>query len=207
MDESPAIGIRERARGALRGELADVALRLFEERGYDVTPVDDIASAAGISPRTFYRYFGTKEEVLFGDLPPTSVDLPALLQDHLTRLGPWDALHQTLRHVAENIRTERERWSRLLRVVNTSDALRAGHLEQQMNLAQALIPTLVPAVEGPAGWSELRARVLVHTALTCFDTAFSHWAEHEGDVDMLDALDIAFSTFSTPAAQTPPRLA
>ncbi len=88
MDESPAIGIRERARGALRGELADVALRLFEERGYDQTPVDDIASAAGISPRTFYRYFGTKEEVLFGDLPPTSVDLPALLEDHLRGRGP-----------------------------------------------------------------------------------------------------------------------
>ncbi|PRZ18048.1 TetR/AcrR family transcriptional regulator [Nesterenkonia sandarakina] len=197
MDESPAIGIRERARGALRGELADVALRLFEERGYDQTPVDDIASAAGISPRTFYRYFGTKEEVLFGDLPPTSVDLPALLEDHLLRAGPWEALHQTLRHVAENIGTQRGRWSRLLRVVNTSDTLRAGHLEQQMNLAQSLIPTLVPAVEGPAGWSDLRARVLVHAALTCFDTAFSHWAERDGDIEMLEALDIAFTTFST----------
>ncbi|MGJ9372799.1 TetR/AcrR family transcriptional regulator [Nesterenkonia sp. CF4.4] len=197
MDESPAIGIRERARGALRGELADVALGLFEERGYDQTPVDDIASAAGISPRTFYRYFGTKEEVLFGDLPTTSVDLPALLSDHLTQVDPWEALHQTMRHVAENIGTERVRWSRLLRVVNTSDTLRAGHLEQQMNLAQSLIPTLIPAVEGPAGWSDLRARVLVHAALTCFDTAFSHWAERDGDIEMLEALDIAFTTFST----------
>ncbi|GAA1103659.1 TetR/AcrR family transcriptional regulator [Nesterenkonia jeotgali] len=195
MEESPAIGIRERARGALRGELADVALRLFEERGYDRTPVDEIASAAGISPRTFYRYFSTKEDVLFGDLPPTSADLPALLEDHLTRVGPWEALHLTLRHAAESIRTERGRWSRLLRVVNTSDTLRAGHLEQQMNLAQSLIPTLLPALEGPAGWSDLRARVLVHAGLTCFDTAFSHWAEHEGDIEMLDALDIAFTTF------------
>lgn len=189
-----SIGIRERARGALRGELADVALRLFEERGYDETPVDDIASAAGISPRTFYRYFGTKEEVLFGDLPPTSGDLPTLLQDHLTRLGPWESLHQTLRHVAENIRTERGRWSRLLRVVNTSDSLRAGHLEQQMNLAQSLIPTLAPTIQGQTAWRDLRARVLVYTALTCFDTAFSHWAEHEGDIEMLEALDIAFAT-------------
>ena len=195
MDESPAIGIRERARGALRGELADVALRLFEARGYDETPVDDIASAAGISPRTFYRYFGTKEDVLFGDLPPTSVDLPLRLSDHLTRVGPWEALHQTMRHVAENIRTERGRWSRLLRVVNTSDTLRARHLEQHMILVQSLIPTLIPAIQGPAAWSDLRARVLVHTALTCFDTAFSHWAEHEGDIEMLEALDIAFTTF------------
>lgn len=195
MGESPGIGIRERARGALRGELADVALRLFEERGYDETPVDEIAAAAGISPRTFYRYFGTKEDVLFGDLPPTGVDLRELLADHLTRHDPWEALHQTLRHVAENITTERGRWSRLLRVVNTSDTLRAGHLEQHMNLAQSLIPTLTPAVQGPSTWRDLRARVLVHTALACFDTAFSHWAEHEADIEMLEALDMAFTTF------------
>ncbi|WP_218221901.1 TetR/AcrR family transcriptional regulator [Nesterenkonia sp. Act20] len=201
MDES--IGIRERTRGAMRGELADVALRLFEERGYDETPVDDIATAAGISPRTFYRYFGTKEDVLFGDLPPTSVDLPELLTEHLTRLGPWEALHQTLRNVSEQVQTQRDRWSRLLRVVNTSDSLRAGHLEQQMNLAQSLVPVLAPQLGEPAAWSTLRARVLVHTALTCFDTAFSHWAVHESDVEIVDAVDIAFTTFSESASQAP----
>ncbi|MBE1515590.1 TetR/AcrR family transcriptional regulator [Nesterenkonia halotolerans] len=200
MDES--IGIRERTRGAMRGELADVALRLFEERGYDETPVDEISTAAGISPRTFYRYFGTKEDVLFADLPPTSVDLSELLTEHLSKLSPWEALHQTLRNVSERMQTQRGRWSRLLRVVNTSDSLRAGHLEQHMNLAQTLIPVIAPQLEGPASSSALRARVLVHTALTCFDTAFSHWAEHESDIEILDAVDIAFATFSNATPET-----
>ncbi|GAA1146973.1 TetR family transcriptional regulator [Nesterenkonia lutea] len=195
MDES--IGIRERARGALRVELADVALRQFEDRGYDETTVDDIATAAGISPRTFYRYFGTKEDVLFSDLPPSSIDLPELLSEHLARLAPWEALHQTLRNVPESVRAQRGRWSRQLRVVNTSDTLRAGHLEQHLNLAQSLIPVLSPRLGGPAALDDLRARVLVHAALTCFDTAFSHWAEHEGDIEILEAVDAAFSTFSS----------
>lgn len=190
-----SISIRDRARGALRGELADVALGLFEDRGYDDTTVDDISTAAGISPRTFYRYFGTKEDALVADLPPTPEDLRELLESHLTALPPWEALHQTLRSTAEPLSYQRQRWSRLLRVVNTSDTLRAGHLERRMNLAQSLIPTVAPHLDAPRASSELRATVLVHTALTCLDIALAHWAKSDEDAEILESLDIAFKTF------------
>ncbi|GHE14603.1 acyl-CoA-like ligand-binding transcription factor [Klenkia taihuensis] len=50
-------------------ELSEVALRLFVERGYDETSVDDVAAAAGIGRRTFFRYFPTKADALFAASP------------------------------------------------------------------------------------------------------------------------------------------
>jgi mycofactocin system transcriptional regulator len=56
-----------RRRVTSRAELEQVAFDLFEQRGFEQTTVDDIASAAGIGRRTFFRYFGSKNEVPWGD--------------------------------------------------------------------------------------------------------------------------------------------
>ncbi|BDT90585.1 mycofactocin system transcriptional regulator [Nocardia sputorum] len=56
---------RGRPRGTTKRELEVIAMRLFSEQGFDETTVDEIAAAAGISGRTFFRYFPTKAEVLW----------------------------------------------------------------------------------------------------------------------------------------------
>src|ERR1700728_629769 len=60
-------GLRERKLAQTRRTLISVAMKLFVERGFDATSIEEIAAAAQVAPRTFYRYFPTKEDVVFTD--------------------------------------------------------------------------------------------------------------------------------------------
>ncbi|MER5266286.1 TetR family transcriptional regulator [Actinosynnema sp. NPDC002837] len=82
-----AAGLRERARRAVRAELAQIALGLFAERGFDETTVGEIAESAGLTKRSFFRYFPAKEDVVFAG---TDVTGEQVVQDIRARPADED---------------------------------------------------------------------------------------------------------------------
>ena len=85
MSSDPSIGgvpvRRGRPRGTSARELELVALRLFGEQGFEQTTVDEIAAGAGVSRRTFFRYFDSKAEVLWSEFDTEVTTIRALLND------------------------------------------------------------------------------------------------------------------------------
>jgi AcrR family transcriptional regulator len=95
----------ERRKAQTRVALAEAAVRLFTERGYDATTVEDIARAAHSSQRTFFRYFGTKEDVLFLNMAEIQESFREFIGERIPGLTCWEQIHlginMAIRQVAE----------------------------------------------------------------------------------------------------------
>src|SRR4029077_17200674 len=83
-------GLRERKKARTRAAIRQHALRLFREHGYQATTVEQIATAAEVSPSTFFRYFPTKEDVVLQDDMDTR--MIAALEHQPPELGPVAAV-------------------------------------------------------------------------------------------------------------------
>jgi AcrR family transcriptional regulator len=93
----PRVGLRERKKARTRASLREHALRLFREKGYQNTTVEQIAAAAEVSPSTFFRYFPTKEDLVLQDDMDTR--LIAALEQQPPELGPVAAVRAASRQM------------------------------------------------------------------------------------------------------------
>ena len=84
--------LRDRQRAQIRADIRRAAFRLFIERGYDAVTTEEIAMAAGVSPRTFFRHVPTKEELLLAPVRHGGAAIVNLLEQRPARESPDVAL-------------------------------------------------------------------------------------------------------------------
>jgi TetR/AcrR family transcriptional regulator, regulator of mycofactocin system len=91
-DKKQVQGLREQKKAQAREALERAALELFIKKGFDETTIKEIAEAAGVSPRTFFRYFASKEDVVFSRPEEEFEALRSLLAQQLASKNPFPAL-------------------------------------------------------------------------------------------------------------------
>ncbi|CAN5394095.1 TetR family transcriptional regulator [soil metagenome] len=170
-------GLRERRKRATRRSLEDAALRLFARDGFDATSIETIAAAADVSPRTFFRYFATKDEVLTPDREERQARLRAEVRA-LAGSGP-DALEtvaRALASIAADFEAEREILLLRRLAARTSPVLR-GRLHDVVRSWQH---TLTRALVEDAGVPTLEAEVAAEAGIALWQGAISRWLADEG---------------------------
>ncbi len=174
----------------MRAEVAATVQDLVLERGYEETTVDDICAAAEISRSTFFRYFPSKEEALFG----ASIDAGEGLRDALTARPPgetpWVAMRRALDALIEQYEAHDERTRRLTRLIMNTPSLAARHREKNARWHELLRPEIARRLGAdPADHSDPRANAVIAAALGCVEAALTAWtstAEPQALSEILD---------------------
>jgi AcrR family transcriptional regulator len=197
-------GLTERNKQRTRRELAEAAARLFIDKGYASTTVQDIVDAADVSPRTFFRYFPSKEDVITAIASITMDDAI----DHLAGHEPSEVLGSALRAMltaALSPVCEDPEASRAFQVMlRDTPALRGRWLEEQRRSRDRLAEALQPWFRDA---NPLATHLAAGVALLAVDEVMALWADHPSIADPLDLLGQALDILDGPllrAGSSPP---
>jgi AcrR family transcriptional regulator len=188
-------GLRERKKARTRDAIAAAAVDLFESKGYDATTVDEIAEAADVSPRTFFRYYDSKVDVVMGRKggpDGEDDDLALRLGTRPPEEGPVEATRQVLREELVGALTADPLLVRQIRIMLGTPSLQAiarEHFNEHHDDMAADFAARMGVAEG-----DYRAHVVASAVSNTMWTVVAHWVAEGGDGQALVAmLDEAFT--------------
>jgi AcrR family transcriptional regulator len=168
-------GLRARNRARTRGDIIEAALGLFEARGYDATTCEDIAAAADVSVRTFFRYFDTKVDVVFAgrsdEEGPQAVIAEVL--DRPAGERPVEVLRQALRHPIGVLESRRDLVVRQFRVMMATPSLETLRREQFHRFEDPLAAAIATRLGRQPG--DLDARLLAAATAAALRISIERW--------------------------------
>ena len=207
-DMDKPCGLRERKKARTRDAIVAAAVDLFETKGYDATTVDEIADAADVSPRTFFRYFDSKVDVIMdpklGPEGEREDNLTLRLATRPPEEGPVEATRQVLREELVGALTADPLLVRQIRIMLGTPSLQAiarEHFHEHHDEMAADFAARMGVAP-----DDYRAHVVASAVSNTMWTVVAHWVASGGDGQALLAmLDEAFTLLSTGLDQAPAR--
>jgi AcrR family transcriptional regulator len=168
---SGSVGLRGRKRADTHARIQAEAMRLFLERGFETTTLDDIAAAAGVSRRSLFHYFASKEEIVFS----TKADFPDIIAEAVGRRPVdeplLDMVENALLDMAARYQSAQAR--DFARLIQDTPALRAGDQAKYEKVERVLARALADRKGLPE--SDIACRVTAATALGILKLSTAAW--------------------------------
>ncbi len=188
------LSLQERKQELVRGELASAAWDLFGKKGYESTTVAEIAAAAGVSRRTFFRYYASKEDVLTATTDDLAEAMLAAMAGRPRDEPPLVSIERALVLVLEGQLKAADRSRTIIRLLRESRTLRRAMLERHALMEERLATLLADRLGADPSKNSTPA-LLAFVARAMMDTAFNVWYD-QGRKDIAGLVAELFATLA-----------
>ena len=183
-------GLRERKKAETRAALQDAALRLAARDGVDKVSIEAIAEAAGVSPRTFFNYFSSKEDAILGGAPSDPSLLADLLRDRPADEAPLDALRVALKGSVERLEEDPDRWVLRRQLAQRHPELAGRYAARLAQVEQDLVVEIARRLDLDPD-HDLYPGTLVGAAMAAVRVAMTVWQNQDHPPDLAGLIDRA----------------
>ncbi|MFI1753029.1 TetR/AcrR family transcriptional regulator [Streptomyces sp. NPDC020571] len=198
-------GLRERKKRATRAALSEAAVRLAAEHGAEKVTVEAISAAAGVSVRTFFNYFDSRDDAFVVVDADAGARMRRAVLEAPAELSPLAALREAMAAELAEAEQQHELWRLHAKVLHASPHLLArgvgAHMAAEADLADAIAERLrrvgLPDATGPGPepgpGSGLYPRLLAAVAGAAVRTSMDHWSAHQEEAVFLDVFHEVFT--------------
>ena len=184
-------GLRARKKARTRKTIEDVALDLIDKQGFDATTIDEIAAAADISPRTFFHYFHSKEDVVLADYTARLELIIETIDNAAPGESPWQALREAFRIVGADYEQERDKLIRRFRIMWTAPSVTARNLQLQAQWEDAVTTVVADWLDVDPN-TDMQPRLIAGSALSAMRAAMRCWLVDGGSLHLPDCIADCF---------------
>ncbi|MFE6843211.1 TetR/AcrR family transcriptional regulator [Streptomyces sp. NPDC057686] len=183
----------DRSRQAVVASIFGTAMRLFAEQGYEATTIAQIAKEAGISQRSLFRYFGTKEDIVCGEQEELGELLRATVEAQPATATAWEALRAGF-EVLMDAHGDPGQLLEITALIFDTPSLRARYTQKRLRWQELVLPAVAARMaEGEGPVPGVRAAAVVATVFACVDAATEAWVRSGGSADLAALYDEALA--------------
>jgi len=195
-DTAPESGLRERKKRQTRERLIEASFTLFAERGFDNVSVSEIAARVDVSERTFFRYFPSKEAVIFHDADERRRHVDELVANLPANLSLVEGLRRALQTLSHEFEESKDLQMARARLVASTPSLQTLILHHEQEWVQSFANAVADRL-GLDPDDDLRPELTAAVIVAAFRAVMNRWIRSGGQAEISQMLDQALAYLGT----------